>query len=154
MALSIYFIQNNDKKKTFLMLALTLVFAGAFMVIKYFEYSHKFNVGELPAKFYSYQGIPNYLPEGCAQLVNGEIMFRGYCENTNPGLYFSVYFMMTGLHGIHVVGGMIVIAIMMINTYRNKYSSEYYTPIEVTGLFWHLVDLVWIFLFPLLYLIG
>lgn len=154
MALSIYFIQNNDKKKTFLMLALTLVFAGAFMVIKYFEYSHKFDVGELPAKFYSYQGIPNYLPEGCAQLVNGEIMFRGYCENTNPGLYFSVYFMMTGLHGIHVVGGMIVIAIMMINTYRNKYSSVYYTPIEVTGLFWHLVDLVWIFLFPLLYLIG
>ncbi len=62
--------------------------------------------------------------------------------------------MMTGLHGIHVIGGIVVISWMMYNTYRGKYSDEYYTPIEITGLFWHLVDLIWIFLFPLLYLIG
>ena len=62
--------------------------------------------------------------------------------------------MMTGLHGIHVIGGMIVILCMMYNTSKGKYSDEYYTPVEITGLFWHLVDLIWIFLFPLLYLIG
>ena len=138
MALAIYFIQNDDRKKTILMLSLTVLFAIAFMVIKYFEYSHKFHTGELPAKFYTYTGIPEY--------ING--------ENTNPGLYFSVYFMMTGLHGIHVIGGIVVIGFLILNTYRGKYSSKYYTHIEVTGLFWHLVDLIWIFLFPLLYLIG
>ena len=138
MALAIYYIQNNDRKKTLLMLGLTILFAIVFMVIKYFEYTHKIHLGELPAKFYSSTEILPY--------ING--------ENTNPGAYFSIYYMMTGLHGIHVIGGIIVIAIMMINTRKGKYSSEYYTPIEVTGLFWHLVDLIWIFLFPLLYLIG
>ena len=147
MALAIYFVQNNDRKKTILMLGATILFAIAFMVIKYFEYSHKFHVGELPGAYYTYEKIPEYLPAGCTPGTAG-------CENTNPSLYFSVYFMMTGLHGIHVIGGIIVIGFMMFNTYRGKYSSKYYTPIELTGLFWHLVDLVWIFLFPLLYLIG
>tara|TARA_Y100001970_G_C14226103_1_gene855779 strand:- start:817 stop:1503 length:687 start_codon:yes stop_codon:yes gene_type:complete len=147
MALAIYFIQNDDRKKTIYMLAATILFAIAFMVIKYFEYTHKFHVGEVPGENYNYTGIPEYLPVGCAPGSAG-------CENTNPSLYFSVYFMMTGLHGIHVIGGIVVIGFMMLNTYKGKYSSKYYTPIELTGLFWHLVDLVWIFLFPLLYLIG
>ena len=62
--------------------------------------------------------------------------------------------MMTGLHGFHVIGGMGVIAWLAKRTSRGDFSSEYYTPVEMTGLYWHLVDLIWIFLFPLLYLIG
>ena len=139
MALAIYYIQNDNRQKTIMMLALTIIFAAVFMIIKYFEYTHKFHLGELTAKYFSSDLIP-------AVSKNDEI--------TNPGAYFSIYFMMTGLHGIHVIGGIVVISVMMLNTYKGKYSSEYYTPIEVTGLFWHLVDLVWIFLFPLLYLIG
>jgi cytochrome c oxidase subunit 3 len=61
---------------------------------------------------------------------------------------------MTGLHGIHVLAGMSVITWILIKTVRNKFSAEYYTPVEMTGLYWHLVDMIWIFLFPLLYLIG
>jgi cytochrome c oxidase subunit 3 len=61
---------------------------------------------------------------------------------------------MTGLHGFHVLGGMGLITWMIIKVKRRKLSSAYYTPIEMTGLYWHLVDLIWIFLFPLLYLIG
>ena len=139
MALAIYYIQNDNQKKTIIMLALTIIFAVVFMIIKYFEYSHKFHLGEFTARYFSSDLIPAISESG---------------EVTNPGAYFSIYFMMSGLHGIHVIGGIIVILVMMINTYKGKYSSEYYTPIEVTGLFWHLVDLVWIFLFPLLYLIG
>ena len=62
--------------------------------------------------------------------------------------------MMTGLHGIHVVIGILAIAWILRRTLKNEFSNNYYTPIEMTGLYWHLVDMIWIFLFPLLYLIG
>ena len=61
---------------------------------------------------------------------------------------------MTGLHGLHVLAGMGAITWVLVKTVRNRLSAEYYTPMELTGLYWHLVDLVWIYLFPLLYLIG
>ncbi len=131
-AMGIYSIQNGERKKTIGYLATTLALAGVFLVIKYFEYAHKFHLGQLPGQFYSYTGI----------------------EGTNPHIFFSVYFTMTGLHGIHVLAGMVVIGWMLYRTFRNDFSAEYYTPIEMTGLYWHLVDIIWIFLFPLLYLIG
>ena len=132
MALSIRSMQLGNKKQTLRLLAITLILAGVFLAVKYFEYSHKFHLGQLPGKWYSFEGA----------------------EGENPHLFFSIYFAMTGLHGIHVVAGMVTIAWMMIRTAKNHFSPEYYTPIEVTGLYWHLVDLIWIFLFPLLYLIG
>ena len=132
MALSIHSLQINKSKRAAGYLALTLLFATIFLVIKYFEYSHKIHLGQLPGKFYTYAGL----------------------EGTNPHIFFSIYFTMTGLHGIHILIGMIIIAVMMIKSAQNKFSSDYYTPVELTGLYWHLVDLIWIFLFPLLYLIG
>ncbi len=132
MALAIRSLQLDKSGHAVGYLFLTLLFAAVFLVIKYFEYSHKFHLGQLPGKFYTYTGL----------------------EGTNPHIFFSIYFLMTGLHGIHIFIGMIVIAIMLVKTARNKFSHEYYTPVEMTGLYWHLVDLIWIFLFPLLYLIG
>jgi hypothetical protein len=67
--------------------------------------------------------------------------------------FFSCYFLMTGLHGIHVVVGMGLITWILIRSLRKEFSSEYFTPVDLVGLYWHLVDLIWIFLFPLLYLI-
>jgi len=132
MALSIRCMQLNNKKQTIWFLIATLLLAATFLVVKYFEYSHKFHLGQLPGKYYTF----------------GEI------EAANPHIFFSIYFTMTGLHGIHVLIGMIVITWVLIRTIKNNFSAEYYTPIEMTGLYWHLVDLIWIFLFPLLYLIG
>ena len=132
MALAIRFMQVDKKKLTSLFLVLTLLFAFTFLVIKYFEYSHKIELGQLPGKFYTFQGI----------------------QGNNPHIFFSIYFTMTGLHGLHILLGMIVIGWVLFRTRRDHFSSEYYTPIEMTGLYWHLVDLIWIFLFPLLYLIG
>ncbi len=132
MALSIRSIQMNNSRAAMINLVITLLLAGVFLVIKYFEYSHKFHLGQLPGKFYTFEGI----------------------EGTNPHVFFSVYFMMTGLHGFHVLGGMGVIGWLILRTRRGQFSSSYYTPVELTGLYWHLVDLIWIFLFPLLYLIG
>lgn len=71
-----------------------------------------------------------------------------------PNIYFGLYFCLTGLHGIHVVVGMGLLWWMKGLAKKNRFSTTYYTPVEVGGLYWHLVDLVWIYLFPLLYLIG
>jgi len=132
MALAIFSLQKNNKNASVKYLLITLLLAATFMVIKYMEYSHKFHVGQLPGKYYFYTGI----------------------EGNNPQLFFSIYFLMTGLHGIHVLIGMGLITWMIVRVNRNDFSSEYYTPVEMVGLFWHLVDIIWIFLFPLLYLIG
>jgi cytochrome c oxidase subunit 3 len=132
MALAIRCMQTGNKKWTLINLAATFSLAGAFLVVKYFEYSHKIHEGLLPGKYYSFEGI----------------------EGTNPHIFFGVYFGMTGLHGIHVIAGMIAIAWMFYRTKKDHFSADYYNPIEATGLYWHLVDLIWIFLFPLLYLVG
>ncbi len=132
MALSIRSMQLGRKKQTIGFLVATLLFAAVFLVIKYLEYSHKFHLGQLPGKFYTFTGV----------------------KGNNPHIFFSIYFVMTGLHGVHVIAGMTVIVMMLVRTMRNRFSSEYYTPLEMTGLYWHLVDLIWIYLFPLLYLIG
>jgi cytochrome c oxidase subunit 3 len=92
-------------------------------------------------------------PDGLAAPVTGAHHWTG-AEPKNVQTFFSIYFIMTGLHAIHVIIGMIVMFIMMILAMRGKFNAQYFTPIDLTGLYWHIVDLIWIFLFPLLYLIG
>lgn len=136
MVMAVWAAANNRKgsKQGILItnLLLTLGFAGGFMVVKYIEYSHKIHDGLLPGKFFTYAG-PDAVP--------------------NMFVYFSFYFMMTGLHGFHVLGGMGAITYLVIRAMKGDYSNEYYTPVDLIGLYWHLVDLIWIYLFPLLYLI-
>ena len=138
MALAIRYIQLNNRKAAIINLVLTLLFAGVLLVIKYFEYEHKFHCGHLPGSYYSPLAAPD-----CVAI-----------QGDNPHVFFSIYFMMTGLHGIHVVIGMGLILWLILRTRKGHFSPAYYTPVEIVGLFWHLVDLIWIFLFPLLYLIG
>ncbi len=132
MAMAVACAQTNRRKLLVIFLAITLLFAGVFMCVKYFEYAHKFHEGLLPGKYYSHAG----------DTVPGQFMF------------FSFYFMMTGLHGIHVLAGMVVIAWILRRALRGDFSDRYYTPVDLTGLYWHLVDIIWIFLFPLLYLVS
>ena len=79
-----------------------------------------------------------------------------FAHSLYPGtnLFFSLYFMMTGLHGIHVIAGIVALSWVLVMACRGKFSAEYSTPVEISGLYWHFVDLVWIYLFPLLYLVG
>ena len=130
MALAVRCAQTNDQSGLKKNLILTIIFAFGFLIVKYFEYSHKIHVGLLPGRWYFFEGIP------------GE-----------PQLFFSIYFAMTGLHGIHVIAGIFVLSWIYLRSAKGHFSSEYYSPVENVGLYWHLVDLVWIFLFPLLYLI-
>ena len=135
MALAIWAIQLKKKKLSLVMLFVTFICAAIFLGIKYLEYEHKFHLGQLPGEYYSYMG-----PE--------------IAHMNNPHIFFSIYFIMTGLHGLHVAIGMGLIAWLMVLTARDKLHSAYYTPMELVGIFWHLVDIIWIFLFPLFYLIG
>ena len=132
MALGIYFMQKNNPTMSIRMMALTVVLALTFMVIKYFEYEHKMHLGIFPGEYYTYTGI----------------------DHPKAHIFFSIYYMMTGLHGVHVLIGVGLIIWLIMRARRGEFSSDYYTPIEITGLYWHLVDIVWIFLFPLLYLID
>ena len=91
-------------------------------------------------------------PGGLAAEETGEHDFGP--EPKNVQLFFAIYFLMTGLHGIHVIIGMALIFWIMVKAARGAYSPAYYTPVDLVGLYWHLVDLIWIFLFPLLYLIA
>lgn len=88
------------------------------------------------------------------------IKYVEYTEKFHHGLFpdtdifFSLYFMLTGLHGIHVLAGMAALGTVLFLAGRGSYSESYHTPVEISGLYWHFVDLVWIYLFPLLYLVG
>lgn len=142
MALSIYYAQHNDKAKTLFNLYVTLICGGIFMVVKYFEYTHKFHMGLFPGNLLVKDGLSD--PMALTALE----------QFSNLGMYFAFYFTMTGLHGSHVLVGMGLITWCIVRTHRGEFSSKYWTPLECVGLFWHLVDLIWIYLFPLLYLIG
>lgn len=115
-------------------LGFTIFFAFVFLVVKYFEYSHKFHAGTLPGSLFT----------------NVELLK----EAPKAPLFFSIYFGMTALHGLHVAIGIGVLIWILLRARKGEFGPGYYTPVEMTGLYWHFVDLVWIYLFPLLYLVG
>lgn len=128
-AISISAMQKNDRKMTILMLGITLILALTFLVNKYFEWGAKFEHGMYPGS------------ELMKMLSNGDMLF------------FSLYFFMTGLHAVHIIVGMILLAVSLIQVKNGKIHSTRYFLLENSGLYWHLVNLIWIFLFPLFYLI-
>jgi cytochrome c oxidase subunit 3 len=132
MALAVRAAQQTRRGLTVGLLAVTIALAFTFLVIKYFEYSHKFHDGLLPGRFFTAQGF----------------------EHAEAAIYFGLYFMMTGIHGVHVLIGIALITWVLLRARKGHFSSRYYAPVEGVGLYWHLVDLIWIYLFPLLYLIG
>ena len=128
-AMSLTAIQQNRSGKAIGLIFITLILAGVFMVNKYFEWGHKIGLHLYPGS-----DVMKTLP-------HGEIMF------------FGLYFMMTGLHAIHVIIGGILLTIVFRKIQSGKINSGHYLLQENAALYWHLVDLIWIFLFPLLYLI-
>ncbi len=128
-AMSITAIQKKQKNLAMFLVFVTLLLAALFMVNKYFEWSHKF-------EYHLYPGS-----EVLKNLPRGELLF------------FGLYYMMTGLHALHVFIGMILLSINLLKIKSEKVNAVHYLLLENSGLYWHLVDLIWIFLFPLLYLI-
>jgi cytochrome c oxidase subunit 3 len=138
-ALAVRSSQRGDRKATSALLVVTILCACTFLVVKYFEYSHKIHAGLLPYTWYDPEKILHHehvvLPE-------------------NSHIFFGIYFSMTGLHGLHVVVGIGILLWILIRNQRGEFSKEFFTPVDISALYWHLVDLIWIYLFPLLYLID
>lgn len=131
MALAVNAAQRNRHKTLLLFLVLTLILGIAFLGLKAFEYRQEFNENLFPG---------------------GEFLFpEPYTREAR--LFFSLYFTMTGLHAVHMIAGLGIITTLIVLAWRNHFSSNNYSPVDLTGLYWHFVDIVWIFLFPLLYLI-
>jgi cytochrome c oxidase subunit III len=146
MAWGVRCAQRDRRLGTALCLAATLLCACVFLGVKYVEYKAKWEHGLLWASRFE-PVHDNHAADGGHHAAPPQEMSR------RVGVFFSIYFMMTGLHGVHVVAGMIAIAWILRRTLRGDFGSSYYGPVDYVGLYWHLVDLIWIYLFPLLYLI-
>jgi cytochrome c oxidase subunit 3 len=128
MALSITAVQKGNRRLSMLLLAVTVTLGAVFLTVKYFEWMVKIHHGLYP---------------------NGPELLK-----RPPGemLFFGLYFTMTGLHGLHVIAGMVVLSIMLVLLARGRIRQDDYIKLENAGLYWHLVDVIWIFLLPLFYL--
>jgi cytochrome c oxidase subunit 3 len=132
MALSALSAQLGRRGWTVAFLLGTITLGTIFLGIKAVEYAHKFHEGLVPGPLFRFEGA----------------------EPAHSQLFFSLYFAMTGMHALHMVIGIGILLTLVFRARRGEFSGAYYAPVEVTGLYWHFVDIVWIFLFPLLYLIG
>jgi len=132
MALAVQAAQTGERRTLILLLIATMALGCVFLGVKAFEYRTEFVEGHIPGPGFQFEGV--YKPQ--AQI------------------FFSLYFVMTGLHAVHMIIGLGVMAVMLWWSWRGVITARYASPIEISGLYWHFVDIVWIFLFPLLYLVG
>ena len=152
-AMAVRSSQLGETKKTTAFLAVTVVCALGFMVVKYFEYTHKIHVGLLPGSRFNPQGEGGEERRAAVEAAYASGPFEGtYPYHLRS--FFGIYFVMTGLHGLHVLIGIGVILWMIVRNQKGAFTKDYNTPVDMTALYWHLVDLIWIYLFPLLYLID
>ena len=137
MAMAVHSAQTGKRKALIFFLLLTMALGAVFLGIKADEYAQKWQHGLVPGlKFAPDEEIRGDAPLGSVEM------------------FFLFYFFMTGLHALHMIIGFGIMTVITIQAWRGKFSAQYYAPVEVSGLYWHFVDIVWIFLFPLLYLIG
>lgn len=135
-ALAVHAAQTNRRRALVASLLGTMVLGGAFLAVKFYEYWHKFREHLWPGEHFRWP------------LEHGAEVDPRHVE-----LFYSFYFAMTGIHALHMVIGIGLFLWLLIPAARGRFSHEYYTPVEMLGLYWHFVDVVWVFLFPLLYLI-
>ena len=154
MAMGVRSAQTSQRKKTIIYLVLTVIGAAGFMVIKFIEYRAK-NEHGLVVFSELFDGYEFFVIDN---VTYGEVSWFKDYDNVMAGLphghmFFAIYLTMTAIHGLHVIIGAVAILYVLYGTIKGRYHAGYYLPVELVGLYWHLVDLIWIFLFPLLYLV-
>ena len=130
-ALAHHLAHHGRGRSAALSLIITLAFGVVFLMIKAWEWTHDFHEGLLPGRYFSSREL----------------------QAVGAPMFFTLYFCMTGLHGLHVIVGMAVLGVLLVMCWRGSFDHGYSTPMELGGMYWHLVDLIWIFLYPLFYLI-
>jgi cytochrome c oxidase subunit 3 len=132
MAMAVHSAQQGKRGRIVGLLLLTILLGFSFLGIKFFEYFQKFEEHLVPGHGFEFNGT----------------------DARHAELFFSFYFSMTGVHALHMIIGIGVLSVLIFHVRSGRFSSRYYTPIEMAGLYWHFVDIVWVFLFPLLYLVD
>jgi cytochrome c oxidase subunit III len=133
MAMAVYQAQSNNRRMTMVFLLATMALGALFLGIKFYEYHHKYEEGLIPGLHFNWPGT---------------------AHGPYAAIFYVFYFVMTGVHALHMVVGLGIMTFLLIMTRKGTFTPEYYTPVEMGGLYWHFVDIVWVFLFPLLYLID
>lgn len=131
-AMAVHAAHHSKPRALLHYLLVTIGLGAVFLGIKFIEYGHHFEAHLFPGWDFRYEGA----------------------DPRHAAIFFSLYFTMTGMHAIHMIIGIAIFLVLSWNAGRGRYSNLYYTPVELSGLYWHFVDIVWIFLFPLFYLVG
>jgi cytochrome c oxidase subunit III len=132
MAMAVHAAQYGDNRRMIRFLASTMVFGAAFLCIKFYEYYQKYAESLMPGSHFVWHGK----------------------DPLHASLFFLFYFIATGMHALHMIIGLGLMTVLILLTRKGKFDAHYYNPIEIGGLYWHFVDIVWVFLFPLLYLVD
>jgi cytochrome c oxidase subunit 3 len=132
LTLAVRAVQLDNGKLIAPLLVVTMVLGCLFLGIKAFEYADKVEHHLLPGSGFRFEGA----------------------HAREAHMFYGFYFTLTGIHALHMLGGIVMLAAIAVQCARGRYSSQYYAPVEFIGLYWHFVDVVWIFLFPSLYLLG
>ena len=136
MVLGVQAAQQGRRKAIVMWMVLTMLFGGVFLALKGVEYHHHWAMHEVPGINFDFSSAVPLVEVGKVQL------------------FFALYFIMTGLHALHMLIGLGLVTWVTIAAHKGRYSPAYHNPVENVGLYWHFVDIVWIYLFPLLYLIS
>jgi cytochrome c oxidase subunit 3 len=132
MAIAVHAAATDRRGVLMAFLALTMVLGLVFLGIKGFEYYHKYVEHLIPGSNFRFEGN----------------------DPLHAQIFFSLYFMMTGMHALHMVIGLGIMTVLLVMAWAGRFSREWHSPVEISGLYWHFVDIIWIFLFPLLYLVD
>ena len=169
MAMAVRSAQINQRKALVNWLIVTILLGGVFLGVKVIEYADKFEHHHVPGYNYQWAAAGEHAapaaeasstgaaghatPAPGAKLGDLGTLSAAQLQQTTQ-IYFSLYFTMTGLHALHMIVGIGLMSVITWMAWKGKFDSHYYTPVEMSGLYWHFVDIVWIFLFPLLYLVN
>ena len=145
MAMAVYFTQTGKSRPQVLCLILTLILGLTFLGIKAVEYHQKYTDRLIPGKLIP--GAEFTTDPHAVHLLEGATLKQ-------VEMFYYIYFAMTGMHALHMIIGAGLLLYLIIFSLKGRFDPEYHSPVEVIGLYWHFVDIVWIFLFPLLYLLG
>jgi cytochrome c oxidase subunit 3 len=140
-ALGVRAAQMGKRTLLVVLLLITIVLGLAFLGIKGVEWYTKFEEHHVPGYSFNIDDLVQKYPQI-------------HVDQPHAQLYFSLYFAMTGLHALHMIIGVVIFGFLTFYAWKGRYTPEYHTPIEIGGLYWHFVDIIWIYLFPLLYLID
>ena len=146
MALAVHSAQLGMRRLLMFFLVLTLGLGLVFLGIKAIEYTDKYKEHHIPGSRFHFGEVT--MADGAKVDVEKDV------SQSRMQMFFSLYFAMTGMHALHMIVGAGLLSTLLYMAWKRKFSSTYYTPVENIGLYWHFVDIVWIFLFPLLYLIS